>query len=206
MYMACFLRWFWQLFNQTNLFMMKSTLKLMFFATALAFASCGDTPDDSKEVAEEQNEQKFDDTKMEGDSEFAVSAANLGMSEVEFSKLAAANATNGTVKEFANMMVTDHTAVNEELKSAAASKNITLPTSLSEGKQESLTKLSEKKGADFDKDYMDAMVSDHKDAIDLFQKEANDGKDADLKAWAAGKIATLQAHHDKAKAIRDAIK
>lgn len=178
----------------------------MFFATALAFASCNDTPDDSKEVAEEQNEQKFDDTKLEGDSEFAVSAANGGLAEVEFSKLAQGNATAPAVKEFANMMVNDHSAVNEELKTAAASKNISLPAAISEGKQEDLNKLAEKKGADFDKEYMDHMVNHHKDAVDLFQKEASDGKDADLKAWAAGKVATLQAHLDKAKAIRDGLK
>jgi putative membrane protein len=188
--------------------MIKSTLKLMFIAASLTIISCNNETktEDSTEIAEDQNDAKFDDTKMEGDSEFAVAAANGGMAEVEFSKLAATNATAASVKEFASMMVKDHTAVNDELKSAAASKNITLPAALSEDKQEKLTKLSEKKGADFDKDYMDAMISDHKDAIDLFEKEANNGKDADLKAWAAGKLPALRSHLELAQTTRDGLK
>lgn len=187
--------------------MMKTNVKLLLFAAMFAFGSCGDsTPDDSKEMAEEQNEQKFEDTNLEKDTDFAVAAANGGMTEVEMSRLADANAASPAVKEFAAMMVTDHSAANEELKNAAMQKNISLPATISEDMQKDVNNMMEKKGKDFDKAYMDRMVDDHQKTIDLFQKEAENGKDADLKMWAGNKLPVLQAHLDKAKSIKDGLK
>jgi putative membrane protein len=187
--------------------MMKPNVKLLLFAALFAFGSCSDsTPDDSKEMAEEQNEQKFEDTKLEKDSDFAVAAANGGMTEVELSKLAATNAASPAVKEFAAMLVTDHSAVNEELKNAAAQKNISLPATISDEMQKDVNNMAEKKGKDFDQAYINKMIDDHEKTINLFQKEATDGNDADLKMWAGNKVSVLQAHLDKAKTIHDAIK
>jgi len=51
-----------------------------------------------------------------------------------------------------------------------------------------------KTGQDFDKAFAKQMVSDHKKVIDAFQKEADNGNNADLKAWANGKLPVLQGH------------
>jgi len=171
--------------------------------------SCGNKKaetEDSKEVAEEQNDAKFDDTKVEDDTEFAVAAADGGMFEVQVGQLAQTNATTAEVKQFAKMMVDEHGKANEELKAAAAAKNITLPATLSEKKQKKYDDLSKKTGTDFDKAYIDLMVDDHKEDLDAFKKEAKDGHDADLKAWAAGKVPTLEHHLNAAKTAQDALK
>ncbi len=55
------------------------------------------------------------------------------MAEVEAGNLARQKSNNAKVKDFAAMMVKDHTAANDTLKSLAASKNITLPSSPSVG-------------------------------------------------------------------------
>lgn len=187
--------------------MMKTNVKLLLFAALFAFGSCGDsTPDDSKEMAEEQNEQKFEDSGLEKDSEFAVAAANSGMTEVEMSKLAATNASSPAVKDYAAMLVTDHTATNEELKNAAMQKNISLPSAISDDMQKDVNDLAEKNGNDFDKAYINRMIDDHQKDINLFEKEANNGNDADLKMWAGNKVPVLQSHLDKAKEIKDGLK
>ncbi|HJU45782.1 MAG TPA: DUF4142 domain-containing protein [Chitinophagaceae bacterium] len=142
----------------------------------------------------------------EQDSKFAVNAADIGMAEVEMGRTAEQKATNARVKSFASMMVMDHGKANDELKSAAMAKNITLPATVGEDHQEHLTKLSQKSGKDFDKEYMDMMVDGHKKAIDLFEKQANDGKDTDLKTWATNMLPSLRQHLDSAKAIRDMLK
>ena len=66
--------------------------------------------------------------------------------------------------------------------------------------------LREKKGRDFDKDYIDMMVKDHKEDIELFEKEAEKGNDADLKAWANAKLPTLREHLRMAESIQQDIK
>ena len=110
-----------------------STLTLSFFL--LTFVSCTKSSnDDSKEVAEDQNEEKFDDASLEDDSEFAVSAADAGMMEVQLATLALSNGSSAKVKEYAQMMLDDHNKANDELKALAQKKNISLPAALSEEK------------------------------------------------------------------------
>jgi putative membrane protein len=174
-------------------------------ALILIMISCGNK-NDSKAVAEDQNEEKFDDTNKEKDTEFAVDVADAGMLEVQLSQLALANASSPQVKQFAQMMVDDHTKTNDELKSIAATENITLPSALSDKGMKVYNNLAEKTGAEFDKDYIDQMVKDHKDAIDKFKKEADDGKDSVLVNWASGKLSTLQHHLQLAESAQETLK
>lgn len=175
--------------------------------TMMCFVSCGDGDNkDSKEVVKEENNQKFDSTNIEGDTKFAVALADGGMMEIESSKLALTNGSAANVKDFAKMMVSDHTGAAAELKDAAAKKNISLPAVLSEGKQKKYNDLAAKKGADFDKAYIDLMVDEHQEAVDALQKESEKGNDPDLRAWATGKLPVIQKHLDVIKSIRDAKK
>jgi putative membrane protein len=186
--------------------MKKHIWNTLLIAILLTSFSCGNKKDDSKEVAEDQNEEKFDDSKIEKDTEFAVAAADGGMLEVQLGELAQTNGASAGVKEFGKTMADEHGKANAELKALAASKNITLPGALSDKCQKKYNDLVEKKGADFDKDYIDLMVSDHKDDIDKFEKEADKGNDADVKTWASGKLPTLRHHLEMAQQTQDALK
>jgi putative membrane protein len=137
-------------------------------------------------------------------ADFLTEAASGGMMEVQLGQLAKTKASSQAVKDFAAMMVRDHSNANTQLKSIAAKKNVTLPAALPEKHQKHVTDLTEKSGADFDKDYMKMMVDDHQDDIKMFEKCAKDDKeDADIKAFAAKTLPTLYKHLDAAKAIRD---
>jgi putative membrane protein len=163
-------------------------------------------PEDSTEAAEDANDVKFDKDSHEKDAEFAVKAADGGMFEVAAADLALSKTTNADVKALAEMMKKDHSAANTELKAMAASKNITLPDSMSNDKQDMMEKLREKSGADFDKEYVDMMVDDHDKDIQLFNKESMDGTDKEIRDWAAQKLPTLRHHYDMAKETKDKLK
>ena len=181
-----------------------SPFVLLLFS-AMFFASCSPQNNDSKEVAEEANDEKFDDTGLKNDTEFAVTAADGGMLEVELGKLALTNASSEQVKMFADMMVKDHGMANQELKDLASRKNITLPTALSDKSQKSYEDLSKKTGQEFDEEYMSFMVDDHQEDIDAFKKQADKGNDPELKSWAAGKVPTLEQHLEHAKQAEAAV-
>lgn len=107
---------------------------------------------------------------------FIERAAMGGHAEVELGKLAAERAQSPEVKQFAEMMVRDHTKANEELKQAAARENVTLPApKLDEDHQELMTKLRGLQGAEFDREYMRAMVDGHEDMKDLLDDRADRG-------------------------------
>jgi putative membrane protein len=190
--------------------MKKKPIQYMLAALILAgMFSCGgnqNKQEDPKDVAAEQNEDKFDDSDKEKDTDFAIAAADGGMLEVELGKLAQQKASSPEVKKFAQMMIDDHTKANDELKALASSKNISLPASLSDKNSDRIKDMQEKSGAEFDKDYIDFMVNDHQDDIDKFEKQAENGKDADLKSWAAGKVTTLKHHLEMAKATQAVVK
>jgi putative membrane protein len=125
---------------------------------------------------------------------FAKKAAIGGMAEVAFGKLALSKTSNTRIKDFANMMVTDHSKANNELMGIAINKNITLPATVDaehQAKMDSLNKLS---GMDFDKAYAAAMVEGHQKTLALMQTETSIGKDADLRAFAAKTASTVQIH------------
>src|SRR5690606_11471632 len=104
-------------------------------------------------------------------------------------------------KMFADMMVTDHTKANEELKALAAKKNITLPTALSDKSRKTYEDLSKQTGNDFDEAYASQMVEDHEKTVSDFKKQADNGNDPELKSWAAGKVPALEHHLERAKQI-----
>jgi putative membrane protein len=178
-------------------------------ALILVLSSCETKQrnDDSKDIAEEQNEEKLENSDIKEDSEFAVDAADGGLYEVQIGTLALTKATSPEVKKFAQMMVDDHTKANNELKALAGNKGIALPDVISEKCQKKYYDVDQKtKGEEFDKEYIDRMVKDHKDDIDKFEKEADKGNDPELKAWASGKLAALRHHLEEAERINDQLK
>jgi putative membrane protein len=124
---------------------------------------------------------------------------------VQLGQLALTKGSSPKVKEFAQSMIDDHSKANEELKTLAQSKNITLPTTLSEKNQEHYNDLAEKSGAEFDQAYCDFMVKDHKEDLDKFKKAADNAEDPDLKSWAAGKVPVLEQHHSMAEELEKAV-
>ena len=140
------------------------------------------------------------------DAKFATTAANGGMAEVALGNLAQQKSTNSQIKSFGAMMVTDHGKANDELKSIAKTKNITLPDSVDADHKKKMDDLSKMSKKDFDKAYVDAMIEGHKKTLKLMQDEATNGKDADLKAFAAKVALTVQMHLDAINKIHDSMK
>ncbi|MCA1622661.1 MAG: DUF4142 domain-containing protein [Acidobacteria bacterium] len=127
-------------------------------------------------------------------SDFMMEAAKGGMAEVELSRLALTKAQNAEVKQFAQRMVQDHTNANTELKQLAGKKNVTLPTELDAKHKATRDELAKLSGAEFDREYVSAMVEDHQKDVNLFRMQSESGTDADAKALAAKTLPILQMH------------
>lgn len=132
---------------------------------------------------------------------FVEEASAKGIAEVEAGKLAQEKGVGEDVKAFADMMVKDHSAANEKLKTLAASKKISVsPDADLIDKAKAM--ILELRGAkSFDQAYANNQVKAHEAAIELFQDYSNSGEDAELKSFASATLPTLQAHLEKAKAL-----
>lgn len=204
--------------------------KISFILLALPFAvACNSGSSDSVDKADSTNGVKSDtnsttsstmsntDTssanKMSGTmsvdkstSEFMTKVADVGMTEVKLGQMAQDKGMNQRVKDFGAMMVKDHTAAGDELKTLAGQKNVTLPATVGNDHQKKIDDLNKKSGKDFDKAYIDAMVDGHQATVNDFEKCSKNEKDADVKAWVDKTLPTLKMHLDSARAIKKALK
>ena len=123
-----------------------------------------------------------DNNVKNGDKDFVKDIATANIAEVELGRMALDKAVNPDVKKFAQMMVDDHTKANEELTAIASKDNIAVPSGLDDKHNDLRDKLAKKTGADFDKDYIDAMVDGHQDVMDKLESRID--KDT-LSKWKA---------------------
>ena len=105
------------------------------------------------------------------------------------------------MKQFAQRMVTDHTKANDQLKQIAAGKNVQLPTDIPAAAKRERDRLSKLSGAQFDREYMSHMTSDHKKDTSLFRSAAKSAKDSDIKQFASSTLPTLEEHLQLAQSI-----
>ncbi len=177
----------------------------------LAGVSCNNGQEDSAQSAKDSNATKMDSTAADStaktipstvskaDQDFAVNTAIAGMTEIQAGQMAEQKGMAKDVKEYAQMMIKDHTAAANKLTAIANQKNITLPATLTPDAQKDLDDLQKEGGNKFDKDYMAMMVSDHKKVIGAFENESKNGSDADIRAFADSTLHTLRLHLEKAE-------
>ena len=132
--------------------------------------------------------------------DFVKQVAASDMFEIESSKLAQQQAAAAPIKTFAGQMVTDHGKTSSEMKALVSGGKVKaeLPAAMDSSHQGKLDKLKGLKGADFDKQYASDQQAAHKDAVDLFERYAKGGDNADLKSWAQKTLAALKHHKEMA--------
>jgi putative membrane protein len=128
------------------------------------------------------------------DKDFILAAAQGGMTEVKLGELAAQNGKRDDVKAFGKMMVKDHTAINDDLKTLAAQKGVTLPDSLDAKHQAMVDKMAALTGSEFDDVYIADMIKDHKMDAKEFKAESAGTKDADIKSFVDKSIPVVDGH------------
>jgi putative membrane protein len=124
-----------------------------------------------------------------------VEKANQGsLCEIHSSELAIKRGMGTSEQSVAQQMIDDHTKANQALVSLAAKKGVELTTSPDKKHQDQLDQLGAVSDKDLAKAYIAMQLKAHKAAIDLFNDEAKDGKDADLRLFASDTLPTLKAH------------
>ena len=164
---------------------------------ALAFA----TPafSQAEKVGTKAGEKAGDAKLSTKEQTFMKTAAADGMAEVKLGNMAKEKGSNEHVKHFGEMMVTDHSKANEELKALAASKGVELPADISKKHQAVADKLAKLEGEQFDKAYAAEMVKDHKKSVSDFETAAKTAKDPEVKAFAEKNLPTLRTHLEHAQ-------
>jgi putative membrane protein len=132
----------------------------------------------------------------QNDKNFVRSALEGGNAEVALGKLAAQKGNSEDVKQFGQKMVQDHTQFSHEMRDVAQKEGIRPPDGTGTKDKALEAKLKTLSGHAFDSAYIGAMVKDHRQDLDAFNKEANKGNDTAIKD-AASRGALLIGEHLK---------
>lgn len=134
---------------------------------------------------------------------YATNAALSDMFEIESSKLALEKTKSPKVRDYAQMMIKEHTATTDQLKSTLPKAGVTMtpPTALDQRRQEMLTELRNASAEDFDTKYLDLQTTAHQEALDLHQGFAQNGDNPQLKQLASTIAPKVQQHLDMAKKL-----
>lgn len=176
--------------------------------TLFIIHSCSsNNSEDPKEMAEDQNEERFDDRKSENDAEFLVEAAEINLEEIKLGELAQQRGSSSDVKALGKMMIDEHKAAQSELKKLAASKSITIPLVLTENGKDAFDDLNEEEtGKEFDKAFCNLMVKGHKGAIRAFENASSNAADGDIRNWASSMLPALRTHLEQSETCKEKCK
>lgn len=167
--------------------------------TAAIFTACSDgkgKTEESKEIAEEVNDKKFDTRANEKDAQFIVDASSGSYDEISIADVAMAKSSNADIKTLAQTLKDEHSSFITELNGLASNKNITVPAVASEDAGKAATKLSETKATDFDEDWLEKVKDMHEKSVKKYEDASNNCTDADIKNWATTTLPKIKHHLD----------
>lgn len=135
---------------------------------------------------------------------FASQAAIIGKAEIELGQIALKNTQDEDVRTYAERMVKDHSAADKKLQAIAAKENLQLPRALDKEHESLKAKLQGLQGADFDREYVQAMAKGHDKAVALFESASQQPQMPDeLKQFAASTLPTLEQHKEMAHSLHE---
>ena len=139
------------------------------------------------------------------DQQFVDMAAQTDMVEANLGQLAQSAASSQGVKDYAQMLTTDHTNDFGQLSGVAHQANLNMPNAIdTEHNKAMIGPFQKLNGAAFDHKYIQEMIAGHTKAIAAFKKEAADAQNPALKSYAEQVLPVLQKHLDGAKALEKA--
>jgi putative membrane protein len=141
------------------------------------------------------------DPARSADVAFLAKATEAAGSDAELARLGAQRAKTPSVKAFAKLMLDAHAALAKELDAMAGTRQITNVPHVDTPSKAAVSLRSQPPAA-FDAAFVAAMIASRTAAVALFETESRDGRDDEVKEWAARQLPALRDHLAAARALR----
>lgn len=143
---------------------------------------------------------------MKDESEFLVKSYEGSMFEIELAESAGIHASNAEIKKLAAQLVTAHKAFNIQMLNIAFNASYKLPGGVDSNHAKDLTNLEKQKGTDYDKKFLDMIVSAHEKSVEAYTGAAKKLADGETKTYATQTLPKIQNHLEIAKKLKDQLK
>ena len=135
------------------------------------------------------------------DARFMRDIAQANLAEIATGKLAVAKAQSPEVRRFGQLMIDEHTMMQREGGQLASSKGMPVPAAPDARHQAAAKKLEQMSGESFDRAYMEQMVKDHAQTLELLQETVSEAKDSAVRAHAQKAMPHVRQHLDTARRL-----
>jgi putative membrane protein len=184
--------------------MTRETACALLIALALA-GGCADRNQAAGDDYANPGVGTVDTSRGSGEQQFISDMLEDGRAEIELGRMAQARSQNPAVREFGEMMVRDHTKAGEELKATARQAD-PRPEETNSDHRELMQKLSGLSGAEFDREYMNAMVAEHEEAVRELEGKSESSTNANVKQWASKTLPAVRQHLERARQISESLR
>ncbi|MCZ8353880.1 MAG: DUF4142 domain-containing protein [Cyclobacteriaceae bacterium] len=166
-------------------------------ATLLLNAGCDtNKKSDNVDVAKDVNTAKMNNTEDEENAKFVVNTMAANYAEIELAQLAIKRTKDSGIKDLASKLNAEHKRLLAEMKDYANTKNISMPTGVTNEAKTKLNNLAEKEGQEFDKSWCELSMSNHDKTILNFENHLEKTNDITLKNWIVNTLTDLRAHDE----------
>lgn len=133
------------------------------------------------------------------DQQFYQQASAINRKEIAAGNMAVQQAESQEVKDYAQMIVDEHTALEQEVTDAAGTADAATPAP----DPSATAALEGKTGAEFDRAYIDMMVSGHEQAIAMFENAAQNASTEEARQLADDALPELREHLVGARELQE---
>jgi putative membrane protein len=180
---------------------MRATLKFSTFVViaSLFFAGLG-ACNRGRGVEAAHDDRQITATPAEQD--FMMKATQAHLSEIDMARLAMQRSQNSDVKDFANMIQSDHTNALEDLTDLMKDRGVSQPKALTPETKADIERMTALSGPEFDREFVNMMVADHQKGIEMFRDQASIAQNPDVKKYAENLLPTLEMHLEKSQKLQ----
>jgi putative membrane protein len=174
---------------------MKTDIKPWIFGGVLivVLTTCRDKIASPMEQAKRVNEQRFDAT-QEKDAGKLVEASASNIYETMLSDTALDKAITDEVRTLAENLKKMHIQMNSELLVLASKKNVSIPADITKSQKRDMSRMSRRKGLDFDKDIVKHLRNKHEDSKEFYSDLMESTDDPQVKEFARNALSQVETH------------
>jgi len=139
---------------------------------------------------------------LPAEQDFLMKVSQSNQAEVQLARLAQERTMNSDVKDYAEMLISDHQKALERVWDLAKKYDINPPTQLTPETQQEMDTMSKLSGPELDREFANAMVQNHQKGSEMFREQLSFARNPDIKDYVDDMLPKLQHHLEEAQKLQ----
>ena len=156
----------------------------------------------NRENAVEAAREERTTSLSQSEQDFMMEAVRADLAEIDMAQVALQNSGTSEVKDFANMIKSDHTSALEDLSELMKDMDVPQPKSIPVELQQDISRMSSLTGRELDREFVNMIVSQQQKAVEMFRDQQSTAQCPDVKKYVEDTLPRLEMHLEKAQRLQ----